>query len=222
MKAPKIEKDMVKPLHETKFLNLYDLQYAEGAHYFSASRRSAENIVATKSDGEFSEMLPDAIGCCLIVKEKGQPAKVLLTREYRYPAGRFIIGPPSGIIDENDKLSEEPLITAAVREVYEETGIVIGESDIVYVANPFLLSSPGMSDESCALVCAIVHLDNLDCLSLDGAVGSEIFEELLLLDESRAKEMIATGRDEKGSFYSGFAWISLMYFLYGEWKKMEK
>ena len=56
-----INKDRIETLYETRFLKLFDLQYAEGRHYFEATRRDRDNLVAKKTDREFREMLPDAV-----------------------------------------------------------------------------------------------------------------------------------------------------------------
>ena len=41
-----VDKNRIETLCETRFLSLYDLQYAEGKHYFEATRRTKENLVA--------------------------------------------------------------------------------------------------------------------------------------------------------------------------------
>ena len=45
-----INKDRIETLYETRFLKLFDLQYAEGRHYFEATRRDKDNLVAKKTD----------------------------------------------------------------------------------------------------------------------------------------------------------------------------
>lgn len=36
---PKITKQNIKTLLETKFIKVFDLQYAEGRHYYNATKR---------------------------------------------------------------------------------------------------------------------------------------------------------------------------------------
>ena len=38
-----IDRNHIETLFENRFLKVYDLQYAEGKHYFEASRRGAED-----------------------------------------------------------------------------------------------------------------------------------------------------------------------------------
>ena len=64
---PEIKKEHVKPLFESKFIKVFDLQYEEGKHYFDATRRSADNLMAIKSDKEFKTALPDAVTCVVIL-----------------------------------------------------------------------------------------------------------------------------------------------------------
>ncbi|MBP5749961.1 MAG: NUDIX hydrolase [Firmicutes bacterium] len=219
MKKPVITRDCVKTLLETKYLKVYDLQYEEGKHYNDATRREADRLTALMSDGEFLEMQPDAVSCCVIVRLPGEEPKLLLSYEYRYPCGRFLLSPPAGLIDPEDRDEEDALIRTAVREIREETGLEVKPSDRVYVANPCVFSSPGMTDECNAMVCAVVDTDSLDQLNQEGAVGTEAFDGFLLATRQEAEEILRSGRDPQGFFYSVFTWVVLAWFAGGFWKK---
>ena len=164
-------------------------------------------------------MLPDAVSCCVIVRMPGEEPRLLLTYEYRYPCGRFLLSPPAGLIDPKDRTAEDALIRTAVREIREETGLEVKPTDCVYVANPCVFSSPGMTDECNAMVCAIVDAEDLDSLNQDGAVGTEAFDGFLLATEKEAEEILRSGRDPQGFFYSVFTWIVLAWFAGGFWEK---
>ena len=41
-----IDRNHIKTLFENRFLKVYDLQYAEGKHYYDASRREAKDLAA--------------------------------------------------------------------------------------------------------------------------------------------------------------------------------
>ena len=58
---PEIKKKDVTPLFESKFIKVYDLQYEEGKHYFDATRRPLDNLMAVKTDEEFKASLPTAL-----------------------------------------------------------------------------------------------------------------------------------------------------------------
>lgn len=208
-----IKKENVVPMMETKFLKLYDLQYREGKHYYNATRRTAENLVALKSEEEFQNMLPDAVTVAVVVKLPGQEPKLLLSYEYRYPVSQFLLSPVAGLIDEEDKAETNPLISAAIREIKEECGLTVKPTDKIYVINPCAFSSPGMTDESNAFLCAEITVEDLGELSQDGAVGSEVFDGFELVDKEEAKEVVRTGRDKAGNFYSLATAFVLAYFL---------
>ena len=215
---PEIKKEQVKPLFESKFIKVFDLQYEEGKHYFDATRRPVDNLMAIKSDEEFKNALPDAVTCVVILNIKNEEPKLLLDYEYRYPAGQFLLSPPAGLLDPEDALTAKPLLATAKREIEEETGLILSETDKLFTINPLLFSTPGMTDESNALVCAVMNLENTSSLSQTGAVGSECFDGFELLTKEDARKLLQDGRDKNGIFYSVFTWAALMYFVSDLWK----
>ena len=208
-----INKDRIETLYESRFLNMFDLQYAEGRHYYEATRRSKDSLVLKKKDAEFRSMLPDAVTIAVVLHLPGNETRLLMSYEYRYPVGQFLLSPVAGLLDPEDQSGPDPLVSAAIRESREETGLTVKEADKVYVLNPCAFSSPGMTDESNAFLCAELTLDSLDALNQDGAEGSELFNGFELLDRQRAQEIFRTGRDEQGNFYSLAAWMVLSIFL---------
>ncbi len=219
MNKPKITKESVEKVLDKQFLRVFDLHYEEGKHYFDATRRPLEKLVAPMNEEEFKTMLPDAVSCVVIVELPGQEPKLLFSYEYRYPTGRFLLGVPAGLLDPEDETSDNPLLETAKREIHEETGIVVDENrDELYVINPLLFSSPGMTDESNALVCVKLRLENLDELDQTGAVGQECFDGFELVTKDQARQILKDGVDGKGHFYSVYTWAALMYFVSDMWK----
>lgn len=98
-----IGKECVKPLYDAKFVHLFDYRYAEGRHYFVASRNSEDDLVAVKSDDEFRAMFPDAVTVAVILRLPGEEPKLLLQYEYRYATGRFLLSPVAGLLDAADR-----------------------------------------------------------------------------------------------------------------------
>ena len=213
-----IAKNCVKTLLDERFIKVYDLQYAEGKHYFDASRRKPEDLVCVKTDEEFREMLPDAVSCCVVLCLPDEPARLLLSYEYRYPCGRFLLSPPAGLLDAQDRALSEPLISCARREIFEETGLQAEPSDRFTVVNPCLFSSPGMTDECNALVCCVLHPEDLGALTQEGAEGTELFDGFLLADEEAARRLLLSGCDANGTYYSVYTWMVLSWFISGLWK----
>ena len=213
---------------ESRFIKVFDLKYAPGKHYYDASRRSLDKLVAHKSDEEFKTMLPDAVSCFVILKIANEAPKLLTSYEFRYPTGQFLLSPPAGLIDPEDaKLSsvtdgarpqDAAILSAAAREIKEETGLEVKETDRLFVVNPLLFSSPGMTDESNALACAVIAIDDTSALCQTGAVGSELFDGFSLLSQDEAREIIKRGCDEHGNYFSVYTWCALMYFVSGMWE----
>ena len=208
-----INRERIETLWETKFLKCYDLQYAEGKHYYEASRREKDDLVVKRTDGEFRDMLPDAVTIAVVLHLPGDETRLLMSYEYRYPVGRYLLSPVAGLLDPEDRQGDDPLVSAAVREIREATGLTVKESDRVYVLNPCAFSTPGMTDESNAFLCAEITLDSLDDLNQDGAEGSELFDGFELLDRECVQRIFSTGRDDHGNFYSLAAWMVLGVFL---------
>lgn len=232
----------IKSLFESKFIKVFDLQYREGRHYYNATRRAEEDLVAAKSTEEFKKMLPDAVSCVVIlnpsgadseadnstdmqmtdIKQDSSKPRLLMNREFRYPCGQFLLSVPAGLIDPEDCTGDgfdtAPLIKTAMRELHEETGIVITEEDEVSVINPCLFSTPGMTDESNALVKIVLNRDSLNGMSQEGAVGGELFDGFDLLTKAQAKKILEDGVDEHGIYYSVYTWAALTYFVADLWR----
>ncbi len=202
-----IRKEDVKIVFDSPYIKVADLQYAPGRHYFDATRRVQEELVAVKSDEEFRKMQPDAVSCIVILHSPGQEAKLLLSYEFRYPTGRYLLSVPAGLIDPDDRDEEEPILSATVREIREETGLQVEEGDSVTVVNPLLFSTPGMTDESNALVCAVLRNAKLTSLSQEGAVGSEQFDGFALLTKDCGKAVTREGITIL--FIHGLRWLIL-------------
>lgn len=217
---PEMKKENVETLYETKFIKVFDL-HPDKRHYFDATRRSLEDLVAIKNDEEFKKMLPDAVSLFVILNVAGEEPKLLLSKEFRYPAGQYLLSVPAGLIDAEDKINtsnEEALKITAIRELKEETNIDFMDSDEIGIVNPFLFSTPGMTDESNALVKIILNREVMPDISSDGAVGTECFDGTLLLTKEEAKEYLAKGVDDKGIFYSVYTWAALAYFSCDLWQ----
>lgn len=218
----------IKSLFESKFIKVFDLQYQEGRHYYNATRRDEEDLVAAKSTEEFKKMLSDAVSCVVICnpsdddEKSGHEPCLLMNREFRYPTGQYLLSVPAGLIDPEDCTGDNDntasLIKTAMRELHEETGLKVTEEDEVSIINPCLFSTPGMTDESNALVKIVLNRDSLNGMSQDGAVGGELFDGFDLLTKAQAKKILEDGVDEHGIYYSVYTWAALTYFVADLWR----
>ena len=108
--------------------------------YYVSSR--AEKIEDLKLQTHVNR--PDGVIIYAVTEDR---SRVLLVRQYRFPIDAYVYELPAGLIDEGENFRE-----AAIREVHEETGMILHpiEADPIYEAPRY--TTVGMTDESCACV----------------------------------------------------------------------
>lgn len=208
-----MKKEQIEKVYDSKFIKMYDLQYEEGRHYMVASRHDVDELPALAEKSDYATMLPDAVSCIVVIDVEGEEPKLLLSKEFRYPAGQYLLSVPAGLIDAEDKKYMDALERTAIRELEEETGITFEPWDEIRVVNPFVFSTPGMTDEANALVYMRIKRDTMPSLSQDGAVGSEKFNGFELLTKEDAENLLCSGRDKEGIYYPIWTWAAMMFFM---------
>ena len=124
----------------SKFLSFYEMEavHRDGSSspYYMASR----NDDGASLTAVTHTVRPNGVTIYSLLEDK-----VVLVRQYRYPLGGYVYEFPAGLVEPG-----EDIAAAAVREMYEETGLAFAP-----IASPFsrpYFSSVGMTDESCCLV----------------------------------------------------------------------
>ena len=124
----------------SKFLSFYEMEavHRDGSSspYYMASR----NDDGASLTAVTHTVRPNGVTIYSLLEDK-----VVLVRQYRYPLGGYVYEFPAGLVEPG-----EDIANAAVREMYEETGLVFTP-----IPSPFsrpYFSSVGMTDESCCLV----------------------------------------------------------------------
>lgn len=135
----------IKSYTDTRFLNFYELS-AERRNgdvypYYMASR--AKNANALKINTRKNS--PDGVIIYSLYGE--QQDKVVLVRQYRYPIDDYIYELPAGLVEPDENME-----AAAVREMFEETGLSFTPLPVPEAYTKARYSSIGMTDESCGTV----------------------------------------------------------------------
>lgn len=124
----------------SKFLSFYEMEavHRDGSSspYYMASRNADGSSLTAVTH----TVRPNGVTIYSLLDDK-----VVLVRQYRYPLGGYVYEFPAGLVEPGEDIAD-----AAVREMYEETGLVFAP-----IASPFsrpYFSSVGMTDESCCLV----------------------------------------------------------------------
>lgn len=130
-----------KKTTDNKFLNMYELnaQRRDGTEfpYQVASRsKTTEDLISISG-----KIKADAVAVIGMHSDK-----LVLIKQYRYPVGDYIYELPAGLIDDGEDMFE-----AAGREMFEETGLDFISYETQWNIKPWF-SSPGMTDETCAIV----------------------------------------------------------------------
>lgn len=120
-----------------KFIALRKLEYVD--------RRGVTRFWESADRVNGSPRLSSRPAAVLIIARIVPDDELLLIRQFRPPAGKFMIEFPAGLVDPGEDIE-----TTAHRELYEETGY---QGKFLFATNSGF-SSPGLTGESVA-ICAI-------------------------------------------------------------------
>lgn len=135
----------VEKLTDNRFVNLYHVD-ATSVHntpvsYYVASRAKSVEELKLKT----GKNTPDGVIIYSIYGEKKD--RVVLIRQYRYTLGGYIYEFPAGLVEPGEDFRQ-----AAVREMYEETGLELAPLKVDPSFEKPYFTTVGMTDESCATV----------------------------------------------------------------------
>lgn len=181
-----------RKLTHNPWLNLYELE-AQGRGgnrfpYYVASRQPDEGHLKAVTGSN----LPD--GVILYGLYGGD--RVVLIRQYRYPAGDYIYEFPAGCLEPG-----EDLLSAGIREMREETGLTFTPVESGCCSRPFF-TTVGLTDESCAMLFGT-------CSGTPTSAGQEQTEDIsvILADRAECRRIL---REEKVSLMCAYM---LMHFV---------
>jgi len=127
-----------------RFLNFYEFEaiHRDGSvspYYVSSRAKDIGQLKAVTHQNK-----PDGVILYGVYGEKKD--KVVLIRQYRYPLGGYVYEFPAGLVEDG-----EDMLSAAIREMYEETGLTFTPVEAGSYSRPFF-TTIGMTDESCGTV----------------------------------------------------------------------
>src|SRR5437764_592182 len=128
MRVLKIEK-----LTTEKWLNLFAATYqhdGETGRWLFASR---------KKDPENNTLRTDGAVVVPVLREDGQPPRLVVLKTFRVPAGDYVYELPAGLADDGETIED-----TARRELREETGFELVR---IKHTSPPVYSSSGLTDE---------------------------------------------------------------------------
>jgi ADP-ribose pyrophosphatase len=126
----------VQKLTDEKWLNLY-------AAEFENRGQNGRWVFVTRKKKPYEGGASDAVIIVPVLRDPGQPPRLVLEKEFRVPVGHAVWGFPAGLLEPG-----EPIEETVRREMLEETGLEV--VTIKRVTQP-LYSTSGMSDESAAM-----------------------------------------------------------------------
>ena len=137
-------KEIIMQTHN-KFLNMFEFRglnkVGHPFRYFVASRAEKEADLKAVS----GENHPDGVIMYALYGEKKD--RVVLIRQFRIPLGGYLYEFPAGLVEKGEDFHE-----AAVREMHEETGLVLTPVKAGHMYEAPRFTTAGLTDESCCMV----------------------------------------------------------------------
>jgi ADP-ribose pyrophosphatase len=150
----------VTKLTDERWINLFAATFENRGHHGRWVFASRKAVPHKDASGDAVIMVP-------VLRNPGEPPRLVLIREFRVPVGGYVIGFPAGLIEPGETAE-----STARREIVEETGLTV--TAVKRVTQPLLMSS-GLTDEAAAL--AFVDVAGTPAPQLE---ASEALDVLLL------------------------------------------
>jgi ADP-ribose pyrophosphatase len=126
----------VEKLTGEKWLNLFATTYEHKGH-------TGRWVFASRKERPYQGRAGDAVIIVPVLRNPGEPPRLVLEKEFRVPVGAYVYGFPAGLLEPGESVEE-----TVRRELLEETGMEVVA--FKRVTQP-LYSSSGMTDESAAM-----------------------------------------------------------------------
>lgn len=126
---------------DNKYLNFYEMEVtfkdgSKGPYYMASRNEDPQTLNAVTHRNK-----ADGVVVCSVYGGD----RLVLIKQFRFPVNDYVYEFPAGLIDPGEDVS-----AAAVREIYEETGLTFTPRDGGSCSRPFY-TSVGLTDEACAM-----------------------------------------------------------------------
>jgi ADP-ribose pyrophosphatase len=129
-------------LTDEKWLNLFAAHFQHNGH-------EGRWVFASRKKKAYGRSKCDAVVIVPLLRNPGEPVRLVMIHEFRIPVGKRIFAFPAGLVDKGETVE-----STVRREVAEETGLKV--TKIHRVTQP-LFSSAGVTDETVAMAFADVR-----------------------------------------------------------------
>ncbi len=135
----------IKKCTDNRFLNFYELSAERRngnvyPYYMSSRAKDSKDLkINTKIN------TPDGVIIYALYGE--QKDRVVLVRQFRYPIDDYIYEFPAGLVEPGEDMKK-----AAIREMYEETGLTLSPLSVPDGYTKPCFTTIGMTDESCGTI----------------------------------------------------------------------
>jgi ADP-ribose pyrophosphatase len=126
----------VEKITQEKWLNLFAATYRYNEH-------TGRWVFASRKERPYTSEPADAVVIVPILHQPGEPARLVLEKEFRVPVGDYVVGFPAGLLEPGEAVED-----CVRRELLEETGLEV--TAVKRITRP-IYSSGGLTDESAIL-----------------------------------------------------------------------
>lgn len=140
--------------------------------------------------------------CVVALVPVTEAGEIVLVEQHRKPVGNRVIEIPAGLVGDHSD-PEEPVFTAAARELEEETGYAASHMEVIMDCP----SSAGMSDEIITFVMA-TGLTRVGPGGGDGSENIEVHVVPLAGVDAWLESKVAEGRFLDPKVYSALYWLN--------------
>lgn len=176
----------VEKLTDERWINLFRADFEHKGH-------TGRWVFASRKKEAYSGRSSDAVIIVPVLRNPGEPARLVLIREFRVPVGDYVIGLPAGLIDPGEDVEQ-----TVRREIHEETGLEV--ASIERVSAP-LYSTAGLTDEAAAMAFVEVRGDPAKGPNLEPSEDLQV----LYLDHGEVCKLC----DDHGPNVDAKAWMVL-------------